>query len=262
MNPRGISTALYGWMERYRRDGVGWDWRRIYGDCAEAGVDAVETDPLPDKLAILQDLGLTVSSSYIGMELWRPLRPREIDEHVMPVAERLAAASGTTLVLNADLPIAPPPESALDPRVQGANLSAIADAVAPLGVNVALHNHADNRSAAQRDLDSVVRWADSSVGLCIDTGWAVASGHDPVQWISQHAARVRALHLRTVAADGLPGEDLTTGTPAVGPLLDAMPGFDGWLILELWHPEPMQPRRSMIEAVRRSALLLRSIIEE
>jgi inosose dehydratase len=260
MRPLGISTALYGWMERYRRDGIDWDWQRLFGDCAEAGVDAVETDPLPDKLTILRDLGLGVSSSYIGMQLWQPLQRPHIEDEILPVAERLAAASGSTIVMNADLPKDAPPESALDPRIQGENLSRIADAVAPLGLDVALHNHADHREAAQRDLDSVVLWSEPSVGLCIDTGWAVVSGHDPVQWITAHRSRVRALHLRTVAAGGVPAEDLTTGTPAMGPLLGALSGFDGWLILELWHPEPLQPARTMIEAVRRSTGLLRRIM--
>jgi sugar phosphate isomerase/epimerase len=251
VTPRGIATALYGWMERYAREGVEWDWERIYGDCAESGVDAVETDPLPEKVRILERLGLRVSSSYIGIPLDEPLPERVFDDSILPVARRLADAGGTTLVMNADV--------SSTPEILGENLTRIAERVAPLGLEVALHNHADEPRRASAELSAVLDHADP-VGLCIDTGWAVVSGHDPVAWAREHASRVKAFHLRTVDAAGTPVEDLTTGAPDIPSLLGAVPDFGGWLILELWHPEPLVPRASMIEATRRSVRLLRDLL--
>ncbi len=261
MRARGIATALYGWMERYEREGVDWDWERIYSDCAESGVDAVETDPLPEKVRILDRLGLAVSSSYIGTPLIEPLTESVFAERIMPVAQRLAGAGGSTLVLNPDVPEGAPrdPDAGASARAIGANLTRVAERVAPLGLRVAMHNHAAEPVQAARDLAAVAEHADPAVGLCIDTAWAVVAGADPVEWARQHAARVHAFHLRTVDADGVPAEDLTSGAPDIAELLGAVPDFDGWLILELWHPEPLAPRGTMIEANRRSVELLRRL---
>lgn len=255
MTARGISSALYGWMEAYARDGVDWDWDRIYGDVAAAGFDAVETDPTPAKVAVLDRLGLRVSSSYVGMSLDDPLSEERLEERVLPVARRLAEAGGATLVMNAD----PTPGVALDPRVVGGNLSLVADRVAPLGLRVALHNHAPEPERFAAEVASVLDHADASVGFCLDTGWAAVAGADPVAFARDHADRMLAFHLRTVDADGVPAVDLTAGTPDVRALLDAVPGFDGWLIAELWHPAPYHADVSFPDANARSVQHLRSL---
>lgn len=260
MTPRGVATALYGWMERYRRDGVQWDWRALYGACAEAGVDAVETDPQPEKLAILRDLGLAVSASYIGLPLTLPYERLEVERTVLPVAERLAAAGGRDLILNADQVdwSAPVATTAEDARRQGDSLSRIAELVAPLGLAVALHNHASERASAQHDLDSVVLHADPSVGLCVDIAWAAVAGHDPLDWLRRWPNRIRCLHLRNQRG-AVPTEDLLEGELDIAALLAALPDYSGWLTLELWHPETMVPERSMTEDTRRSADWLRRL---
>lgn len=259
MRPAGVATALYGWMERYRRDGVDWDWRSLYSACAAAGVDAVETDPTPGKLAILRDLGLAVSGSYVGL----PLHPEGVGEGleaaVLPVAERLAAAGGRVLTLNADpVPEAPGPKTADDARRQGERLTRAAELVRPLGLQVALHNHADGYDDAAADLASVVEHAAPEVGLCIDAHWAAVAGHDPVGWARQHPDRVLSLHLRN-GRGRVPTEDLDEGDVDVLALLAALPGYTGWLTLELWHPDSMTPERSIEEDTRRAATYLRHL---
>lgn len=167
-----IATALYGWMERFARDGVAWDWHSLYGACAASGVEGVETDPTPEKREILEGLGLRASASYIGM----PLTPRfgelDIEGRVLPVARRLAEAGGRVLVMNSDAADAARtlPRTPADVARQGENLSRIAELVAPLGLRVALHNHADTYDDAAADLASVIEHADAAVGLCVDTG--------------------------------------------------------------------------------------------
>jgi sugar phosphate isomerase/epimerase len=246
-------------MERYKRDGVEWDWRSLYGACAEAGVDAVETDPQPEKLAILGDLGLAVSGSYIGLPLTLPFERLDVDAAVLPIAERLAAAGGRDLILNADQVESSDPvdKTEDDARRQGENLSRIADLVAPLGLSVALHNHASDRENAQRDLDSVIVHANPSVGLCVDVAWAWVAGHDPLDWVRRWPERIAYLHLRNTRGV-VPTEDLLHGDLDLAALLEALPDYRGWLTLELWHPDTMTPQRSMIEATRRSADWLRS----
>jgi sugar phosphate isomerase/epimerase len=245
-------------MERYARDGVEWDWERIYGDCAEAGVDAVETDPLPEKVRILDRLGLRVSSSYLGLPLDAPLPDELMRDRVQAVATRLADAGGTTLVLNADPPGLDDPAAAA--RAVGDNLRRVADVADRHGLRLVLHNHADEPVRASVERAAVLEHADQRAGFCLDTGWAVVAGDDPVARAREHGDRIGALHLRTVGADGVPAEDLSSGRPSMPDLLDALPDFDGWLILELWHPPQLMPAGSMLEANRRSVQLLRGLL--
>ncbi|MGN6200550.1 sugar phosphate isomerase/epimerase family protein [Humibacter sp.] len=261
MRPAGVATALYGWMERFARDGIAWDWDSLYSACAASGVDAVETDPTPEKRTILDRLGLQVSASYVGM----PLTPRyadlDVDDRLLPVAERLSAAGGRVLIVNSDAVAGGPSQEKTSAEVtrQGENLSRIADLVSPLGLRVALHNHADRHGSAADDLASVIEHADAGVGLCIDTGWAMTAGHDPVQWAPEHPSRVFALHLRNQSRN-VPTDSLAHGELDVTALLDALPDYEGWLTLELWHPDTMTPTVGMVEAVRESAALLRASV--
>jgi sugar phosphate isomerase/epimerase len=260
VSPAGVATALYGWMERYRRDGVDWDWRSLYGACAAAGVDAVETDATPEKLRILHDLGLAVSGSYVGLPLHPAGAADALEAAVLPVAERLAEAGGRVLTLNADpVPGAPGGKTADDVRRQGEHLTRAAELVRPLGLRVALHNHADRFDDAAADLVSVVEHASSEVGLCIDAHWAAVAGHDPVAWAREHPDRVLSLHLRN-GHGRVPTEDLDDGDVDVPGLLAALPDYRGWLTLELWHPDSMTPERSMEEDTRRSAGYLRRLL--
>lgn len=258
---RGVSTALYGWMERFARDGVEWNWDTLYGACAESGVDAVETDPEPHKLAVARRLGLAISSSYVGLPLHLPWPELDTDRTVRPIAERLAAAGGTDLVMNADQADwdHPVPKSQDSARRQGENLSRIAELAASLGLRVSLHNHAHTYDEAQLDLDSVLQHADPAVGLCVDTGWASYAGHDPLAWLLQHPERVFAFHFRNMRGR-VPTEELADGDLDIAGIVRAAvaAGYDGWLGIELWHPGELQPQRTMLEDVRRSATLLRA----
>ncbi|HZG75413.1 MAG TPA: hypothetical protein VEZ72_06100, partial [Paenibacillus sp.] len=69
LRSRGISSNMYGWVERWKADGMEPTWESLYAACAEAGLDAVETDATPEKLALARAAGLAVSASYVGAEL-------------------------------------------------------------------------------------------------------------------------------------------------------------------------------------------------
>jgi inosose dehydratase len=263
MRIRGISTGLYGWMERFARDGITWDWDSLYGACAESGVDAVETDALPEKLAIARAHGLRISASYVGIPLHLPIAELDIDTSVLPYADRLAAAGGSDLVLNADQAdwSNPVEKTADDAKRQGANLALIAERVRGLGLSVSLHNHAHDSAGAALDLASVIEHSSDEVGLFIDAGWAAFAGHDPIEWVRRYPTRVRGFHLRNMA-DRLPTESVDEGELDIPALIAAADdaGFTGWLTLELWHPEPLQPSRTMVEDTRRSADYLRGLV--
>ncbi|MDN4075326.1 sugar phosphate isomerase/epimerase family protein [Fictibacillus terranigra] len=182
MKIHGFSTNMYGWVERWKVDGRTPNWEEIFSACAEAGLDAVEIDPDTEKLALVRSLGLSVSGSYLGLSLHIPLTLEDIERTVLPFAERLAFAEGTDLLLNAD-PLDwknPIRKSEDELKIQGENLSCIADLVAPMGLKVSMHNHAAKNQDALGDLRSVTQYAESNVGLCIDIGWAHIAGCDPI----------------------------------------------------------------------------------
>ncbi|MHB1235339.1 MAG: sugar phosphate isomerase/epimerase family protein, partial [Microbacteriaceae bacterium] len=133
--------------------------------------------------------------------------------------------------------------------------------VRDLGLVVSLHNHAADFANAQADLDSVILFADAAVGLCVDTGWAQVAGHDPVAWVREHSARVHCFHLRNQNGP-VPTEDLLEGEIRMEELLAAAPDYSGWLTLELWHPDSMQPERSLKEDTRRSTEYLRGLLRQ
>ncbi|WP_274650811.1 sugar phosphate isomerase/epimerase family protein [Paenibacillus humicola] len=262
MNVRGYSSNLYGWTERWKADGRAEDDKEIFRACAEAGLDAVEIDADPGRLGLLREFGLSVSAAYIGLQLHEAYDP--LEAAVLPVAERLAAAGGTDLLVNADpyggwkQPL-PKPEDLV--KRQGESLSRLAEQTARMGLRLCLHNHAADRHNAEADLRSVVRYAEPAVGLCVDTGWAHVAGCDPVDWVRTYPERIRAVHLRNQRGT-VPAEDLTEGEIDLRAFAGALGAADysGWMALELWHPQETKPLRSMEEDVRRSIAYLKSLI--
>lgn len=262
MNIRGYSSNLYGWTERWNADGKAVEWKEIFQACADSGLDAVEIDADPERLRLLRDYGLAVSASYIGLQLHDTYEP--LEAALLPYAERLAAAGGADLLVNADpyggwkQPL-PKPEDLV--KRQGENLSRLAEQASRLGLQLSLHNHAADRHNAEADLRSVIDFADPSVGLCVDTGWAHVAGCDPIDWIRRYPERIKACHLRNQRGS-TPTEDLTEGDIDFLALTGALTeiGYEGWLALELWHPPTTNAVRSMEDDVRRSIDYLKVFI--
>jgi inosose dehydratase len=264
----GYASNMYGWTERWKLDGrpQPHSWDELLRECAESGLDAVEIDASPEKLALARKYGLTVSASYLGLQIHEPFDVLNYEKEISPYAERLAAAGGKHLLLNADPwgswtnPIPKKEEHFIR---QGDNLSKIAHLIAPMGLTVSLHNHAADRYNAEGDLNSVVRYSDPAVGLCVDTAWASAAGCDPVAWIHSYPERIHYFHLRNQNGRW-PTEDLLEGSINFQELIAAVKeiGYEGWLSLELWHPQEIKPVRSMIEDVTRSTQFLRELIQK
>ena len=261
---RGISSGLYGWTQRRALDGLAADVGAVLRDCAAAGLDAVELDPTPEVQPLLRAAGLKVSAVYVGAPLHLPWEEVGVEERVLPRARRLAETGGVDLLVNAD----PKggwgkalPKTADEISQQGDNLSRIAALVAPLGLRVCFHNHADEHARAVADLRSVIECAAPEVGLCVDTGWAHTARCDPLDWIRRYGTRVYALHLRNQRGP-VPTADLATGDLSMPALWEALAsaGYDGWLGMELWHRKDTGATVSMVEAARGSIALLRGLL--
>jgi inosose dehydratase len=266
MNIKGFSTNMYGWQEQYWQKGIEVSWEEIFRHCVESGVQGVEIDPEPELLALARANGLSVSGTYIGLQLHEYYEALQIEESVMPAARRLAEAGGTDLVINAD------PKGGWDnPELkteeefkrQGDNLSQIAAAVSSLGLKVSMHNHASTKHNAEGDLRSVINYASPLVGLCIDTGWAHVAGCDPIELIRKYPDKVFAFHLRNQSGES-PTEDLIEGEIDMGKLIAALAdiGYEGWLAFEILHREDIHPKRTMVEDIQRSVNYLKQHIKE
>jgi sugar phosphate isomerase/epimerase len=263
---RGFSSAMYGWRQRARDEGRPDDAATVARDAAAAGLDALESDGRMDVYPHLAGAGLRVSAQYLGLTLHDTWAAVQAEERVLPAARRLAEHGGTDLLVNpaaARGDSGPLPKSGEQARRQGEHLSRLAELVAPLGVRVCVHNHATRFELTAADLRSVVEHSAPEVGLCIDTGWAHTSGHDPLAWIRAYPRRVFAVHLRNQRG-AVPTEDLLEGDLDVAAIVAALlgSGYRGWLSMELWHPAATAAQRSMVEDVRRSVAYLRRLVAE
>ena len=256
MGIRGFSSNLFGWQERNLRDGKPNDLETVLRGCAESGLDAVEVDPTTQVLKLLKFYDLKVSSAYVGLPLHDHYSALQVDEKVLPLASRLAEAGGTDLLINAD-PIGEWTNVQLkneaDIQRQGENLTRIAEKVSSLGIRISMHNHAANHPNSIGDLRSVTEYAAANVGLCVDTGWAHTSGCAPLAWIKAFPTRIYALHLRNQQGS-VPTEDLLAGEIEMPQLIHALQeiSYNGWLTLELWHPQETLVKRTMQEDVKLS----------
>lgn len=155
----------------------------------------------------------------------------------------MAALNARTLGEGAADPALHEPRNA---AIIAKNLNDIArDLRAQYGVQVHYHNH------SWEFCDNGLLWfalADQApdVMFALDTGWALASGYDPVMLIERYPGRFRYVHLRDCkkAADpcaqkfadvhkgfvGLGAGDM--GYPRLMRCLDQALGADGWAVVE------------------------------
>ncbi|MFC5529682.1 sugar phosphate isomerase/epimerase family protein [Cohnella yongneupensis] len=261
----GYSTGLYGWGERWKLDGKPLDWNDIFQECRTAGLGAVELTSDQDlvKQALAHDL--KVSAIYWGLPLHERLDEELVKREALLLAERLHAGGGSHLLVNADPKCGwyvAAPKSDDDFKRQGDNLSRIAHWLSSSSVRVCMHNHAASPYNAIGDLRAAIEFADSSVGLCVDTGWAHVAGLNPLDWITRYDDRIFAVHLRNHRGD-VPTEDLIEGDLDLAAFAHKLRdiGYDGWLTMELWHRLDNAPIRTMTEDTALSIEWLRSVLK-
>jgi len=258
---QGYSSGLYGWSERAKLDGKPLDWQEILRGCREAGLDAVELTSDQDMVKEVQSHHMKVSAIYWGLPLHEELNLMKLKDEALVLADRLQVGGGSHLLVNADPKGgwgSPALKTEDDFKRQGDNLSVIAHCLSSSSIRVCMHNHADNAHNALGDLRAVIDYADPSVELCVDTGWAHCAGIDPFTWLEHYPDRIGALHLRNQRGS-VPTEDLIDGELDLAAFVRKLRDihYDGWLTMELWHRPDNTPMRSMIEDTRLSINFLR-----
>lgn len=125
------------------------------------------------------------------------------------------------------------------------------------GLVIAAENHFGNVLEHPRDYDELFAAVDSpALGMCLDTGHFVASGHDPAALAERYARKLIHLDLKDCAApdghnanfvrfgEGIVDFDETLSTAIEG-------GYTGYLVIEL----PLIDRSTMAADLRAGAEL-------
>lgn len=99
------------------------------------------------------------------------------------------------------------------PEADEATWQQAAELAAERGLRLAIHNHGKHHWLGNAaTLRRILAATPATIGLCVDTAWALDAGEDPVAWIREFADRVYSVHLKdfTFDADGN-GEDVVIG---------------------------------------------------
>jgi len=106
------------------------------------------------------------------------------------------------------------------------------------GIRLAIHNHGGRHWLGSAEvLGSVFAQTNATVGLCLDTAWALHSHEDPVKMIETFSGRLYGLHLKDFVFNRTgKHEDVVVGTgnldlPAAATALNAAK-FDGYCVVE------------------------------
>ena len=105
-------------------------------------------------------------------------------------------------------------------------------------VRLAIHNHGGRDwLGSARMLQYVLSQCNERIGLCLDTGWALDSGEDPVAMARQFAGRVYGIHVKDFTFDraGKPTDVVAgSGNLDLAELKAVLgqKGFDGYAAIE------------------------------
>jgi len=291
----GCSTITWG---QFRKQNPGdWSQERVLREVKEAGFDAVTSSPragqtAEEHLEYLSGLGLTPAPGYYGGEFWLPEeragqveRAREMARttRALGLTELFVAPAGWRYVSRASgkernqLAGHVGPDDGLSDdewRELAITLNAMGAATQEEGVLICIHNHAaqviETRAECDRLFDSIdphlVFWGP-------DIGHLVYGGADPVAFCRDYAARIKAVHLKDVAAPVLEQartQEWDYGTasahglwtelgqgcvdfPAIFAILREA-GYKGWLLSEI----DVTQKPSALQSARECRKFLRS----
>lgn len=74
---------------------------------------------------------------------------------------------------------------------------------AEYGITIAVHNHGrHHRHGSMEALQKLFNTTSPSVGLCLDTAWALDSGIDPLEFAQRFRERLYGIHIKDFTFDG------------------------------------------------------------
>lgn len=100
-----------------------------------------------------------------------------------------------------------------------AQLNQAAEALKPLGINLAYHNHNLEFAPIGKTTGWDILWRETErdlVSFEVDIGWIATAGLDPVRFLERSRGRVRLLHVKDVAQDNQTNFQITMKPAEVG----------------------------------------------
>lgn len=177
--------------------------------------------------AALDRAGLRCASAHVPGKPFRPA-PRTLDDDLGLLAEEAAVLGFNTVIM----PLFITPDRlpfVLNPgddvrKVVGAVVAQMTEgdwrgmadymnakgaALKKLGLKFGFHNHGTEFGPVMGGKGSIIELLiahtdPALVSFQLDCGWAVSAGVDPAAFIKKHRGRIRALHLKDVAATNVP----------------------------------------------------------
>lgn len=183
----------------------------------------IDLDRPAESLKLYRDAGITISS--FGVNFFGP------DEAANRKVFEFAALAGFPAI-SADL--------------NYDSLDLVEKLCAEYGKKVAIHNHGRRHALGTvRELEALFNRSSANVGLCLDTGWMLDSGEDPLAVAKKFRDRLYGVHIKDFVFDRAGNaEDVISGTGVLALdgfahyLVDSK--FDGYLTLE-YEGEPENP---------------------
>ncbi len=255
-----ITAQVFIWTQEMRKqkrtlaDGLA----DIFAGMAQAGFNNVElmsiffTPELRERtIALIRQHGFGVPIVYHGGPMHTPEGAEKTIGEALALAEVVRPAGTKTLNVN-------PAPKANKERKTDQELEAQAEAVNRLakelrgkGMELILHHHDPEMMENAREWRHLLK--STSAGLCLDLMWVARGGQDPLAILGEAGRRVASLHVRNMR-DGVCTEALGDGEidyRRVAAHLKKI-GYDGWVVVELFHEPGTAVTRPLVENLRLS----------
>jgi sugar phosphate isomerase/epimerase len=135
-------------------------------------------------------------------------------------------------------------------------LSALSSKLAPLGMRIGYHNHAQEMTGPEGRMpwDTIAGGTPQTTILQQDIGWTVFAGKDPVALVKRYPGRTVSSHFKAKLAEGTQGKPIIgrdrTDWPAVYAAARGEGGAE-WIVLEQEeYPGGMRPLEAVAASLR------------
>lgn len=229
---------------------------RVLAEVAAAGYDGIELGPLGWlEPASIGAHGLELAGAYVSV----------------PFGDGLGLLEATLDVFDAVAPNARPILADSGERAEpldSADVAGVVERARARGYSPTIHHHMGTRIETRAQIEDLLEHVD--VPLLLDTGHLAAAGVDPIAALDDWRDRIDYVHLKDVDLQLLRAQadwpsawrrnvfcELGSGDVDVRGFLDALDGYDGWLVVEQdWVPQPGDEPEAQIAAQARNRAFL------
>ncbi len=194
-----------------------YPYSRVLDEIAEAGYEGTELGPygfLPTNPGVLtkelKRRNLTLCSAFVGMFLGDRAAHETGLAQVACTANLLSQLGCPVLILSDEitpsrLAVAGRPSEAARLSWSQENwevalraIRQVIDLCRSKGLQVAFHPHVGTHVETPAEVEQLLSFFPSELGLCLDTGHCLYGGGDPVAMLERYASLIRCVHLKDI----------------------------------------------------------------